>query len=241
MFAATGLKSFLMAMAIPLSQSAISSLLRRKGNHDDWWGIFFKKNDRWRRPFEEEEYPEDATGFATGGRGNGYSSSSRSNHYEGRRRRHNCQSWFPKDFAAAASTAVGADDNTKSSSSGDGGGNKSSGGYGGWDELLDNNTAAAPEAKRSSKLATHSQLATLVTARNRGLQRLGRKMRIITAAGGGGRVEQGVGAPPERKRMRRRGMPRTMGLGSTRYKQAPLFMRLFVAVFPFLGSWFRLL
>jgi hypothetical protein len=44
MFAATGLKAFLMAMAIPLSQSAISSfLLRRKGNRDDWWRIFFKK------------------------------------------------------------------------------------------------------------------------------------------------------------------------------------------------------
>ena len=179
MFAATGLKAFLMAMAIPLSQSAISFLLRRKGNREDWWGIFFKKNDRWRRPFQEEEYPEDATDLATGGRGNGYSSSS-NNYYEGRRRRHNYQSWVSKDFAAAAaSTAVGADDDTKSCSSGDGGGNKSSGGYGGWDELLDNNTAAAPEAKRSSKLATHSQLATLVTARNRGLQRLGRKMRIM--------------------------------------------------------------
>jgi hypothetical protein len=241
MFAATGLKAFLMAMAIPLSQSAISSfLLRRKGNRDDWWRIFFKKNYRWRRPFQEEEYPEDATDFATGGRGNGYSSSS-SNYYDGRRRRHDYQSWVSKDFAAsAASTAVGADGNTKSSSSGDGGGNKSSGRYGGWDELLDNNTtAAAQKAKRSSK---HSQLATLLAARNRGLQRLGRKMRIITAAGGGRRVEQGVGAPPERMTMRRRRMPRMMGLGSTRYKQAaaPL-MRLLVAVFPFLGSWFRLL
>jgi hypothetical protein len=240
MFAATGLKAFLMAMAIPLSQSAISSfLLRRKGNRDDWWRIFFKKNYRWRRPFQEEEYPEDATDFATGGRGNGYSSSS--NYYDGRRRRHDYQSWVSKDFAAsAASTAVGADGNTKSSSSGDGGGNKSSGRYGGWDELLDNNTtAAAQKAKRSSK---HSQLATLLAARNRGLQRLGRKMRIITAAGGGRRVEQGVGAPPERMTMRRRRMPRMMGLGSTRYKQAaaPL-MRLLVAVFPFLGSWFRLL
>jgi len=240
MFAATGTQAFLMAMVFPLGQSAISFLLeavwgRRKGNRDD---------RRWRRPVQEEEeedYPEDATDFATGGRGNGYSGSS-SNYYEGRRGWRSYQSRVSNDFADAASTAVGADDYTKSSSSGDDwGGNKSGGGYGGWDELLDNNTAAAPEAKRSTKLATHSQLATLVTARNRGLQRLGRKMRIITAAGGGGRVEQGVGAPPERKRMRRRGMPRTMGLGSTRYKQAPLFMRLFVAVFPLLGSWFRLL
>ena len=118
MFAATGTKAFLMAMAFPLGQSAISFLL------DAVWG---------RR------------------KGSG-----------------------------VPATAVGADDNTKSSSSGDGwGASKSCGGYGGWDELLDNNTAAAQEAKRSSKPATHSQLATLVTARNCGLQRLGRKMRIM--------------------------------------------------------------
>jgi hypothetical protein len=244
MFAATGLKAFLMAMAIPLSQSAISSLLRRKGNRDDWWGLFFKKSYKWRRrPFQVQEHPDDATDFATGGRRNGYSRSSSRKYYEWRRRRHNYQSWVSKDFAAAAaSTAVGADGNTNSSSSGDGGGNnKSGGGYGGWDELLDDDdTAAAQEAKRSSNL--YSQLVTLITARSRGLQRLGRKMRVITAAGGGGRVEQGVGAPPARMRMRRRRMPRTMGQGSTRYKQAPAppLMRLLVAVFAFLGSWFRL-
>jgi len=43
MFAATGTKAFLMAMVFPLGQSAISFLLRRKGNSDDWWGIFLKK------------------------------------------------------------------------------------------------------------------------------------------------------------------------------------------------------
>ncbi|OEL17233.1 hypothetical protein BAE44_0021749 [Dichanthelium oligosanthes] len=65
MLVATGPKAFLMAMAIPLGQSAISFLLdaiwgRRRSNRDD----------RWRRPFQEEEdeeeedYPEDATDFA---------------------------------------------------------------------------------------------------------------------------------------------------------------------------------
>jgi len=62
-----------------------------------------------------------------------------------------------------------------------------------------------------------------------------------TAAAGRG-AGQGLGAPPARMRMRRqRGMPRTTRLGGTRYKQAPILMRLLVAVFPFLGSWFRLL
>ncbi|KAL5674081.1 hypothetical protein ACJX0J_018387, partial [Zea mays] len=65
MFAVTGLKAFLMAMAIPLGQSAISFIIdavwpRRKGNRDD----------RWRRPVQEEEeeeedFPRDATDFAT--------------------------------------------------------------------------------------------------------------------------------------------------------------------------------
>ncbi|XP_066309391.1 uncharacterized protein [Miscanthus floridulus] len=237
MFAATGTKAFLMAMVFPLGQSAISFLLeavwgRRKGNRDD---------RRWRRPVQEEEeedYPEDATDFATGGRGNGYSGSS-SNYYEGRRGWRSYQSRVSNDFADAASTAVGADDNTKSSSSGDDwGGNKSGGGYGGWDELLDNNTAAAQEAKRSSN--SFSAGSTDYNTKSRPSATGEEDADYTAAAGGGGRVEQGVGAPPERMRMRRRRMPRTMGLGTTRYKQAPLLMRLLVAVFPFMGSWFRL-
>ena len=237
MFAATGTQAFLMAMVFPLGQSAISFLLeavwgRRKGNRDD---------RRWRRPVQEEEeedYPEDATDFATGGRGNGYSGSS-SNYYEGRRGWRSYQSRVSNDFADAASTAVGADDYTKSSSSGDDwGGNKSGGGYGGWDELLDNNTAAAQEAKRSSN--SFSAGNTDYSTKSRPSATGEEDADYTAAAGGGGRVEQGVGAPPERMRMKRRRMPRTMGLGSTRYKQAPLFMRLLVAVFPFMGSWFRL-
>uniref|UniRef100_A0A804NFA9 Uncharacterized protein n=1 Tax=Zea mays TaxID=4577 RepID=A0A804NFA9_MAIZE len=202
MFAVTGLKAFLMAMAIPLGQSAISFIIdavwpRRKGNRDD----------RWRRPVQEEEEEEED---------------------------------FPRDATDFATAAVGADDSTKSSSSGDGGGNKSSGGYGGWDELLDNNnnTAAAREAKRSSN--SFSAGNTYYSTKSRP-SATGEADADYTAAGGGGRAEQGVGAPPERMRMRRRRVPRTMGLGSTRYKQAPLLMRLLVAVFPFLGSWFSVL
>lgn len=234
MFAATGTKAFLMAMAFPLGQSAISFLLdivwgRRKGDRDD----------RWRRRVQEEEeedYPEDATGFATGGQRNRYSGSS-SRYYEGRR---SYQSRGSNGFADATSTAVGADDSTKSSSngaaeqwnnsSGDGGGV-----YGGWDELLDNNTAAAQEAKRSSNSFSAGNTDYSTKPRPSATWE---EDADYTAAGGGRRAEQGVGAPPER--MRRRRMPRTMGLGSTRYKQVPLLMRLLVAVFPFMGSWFRL-
>ncbi|XP_066314725.1 uncharacterized protein [Miscanthus floridulus] len=234
MFAATGTKAFLMAMAFPLGQSAISFLLdavwgRRKGNRDD----------RWRRRVQEEEekdYPEDATDFATGGRGNRYSGGG---YYEGRRGRQSYQSRVSNDFADAAATAVGVDDNTKSSSSGDGwGASKSSGGYGGWDELLDNNTAAAQEAKRSSN--SFSSGNTGYSTKSRPSATGEEDADYAAAAAGRGRVDQGVGAPPERMRMKRRRMPRTMGLGSTRYKQAPLLMRLLVAVFPFMGSWFRL-
>jgi hypothetical protein len=233
MFAATGTKAFLMAMAFPLGQSAISFLLeavwgRRKGNRDDRWR---------RRPVqdEEEDYPEDATDFATGGRGSRYSGSG-SSYYEGRRGRRSYQSRVSNDFADAASTAVGADDdNTKSSSSGDGwGASKSGGGYGGWDELLDNSAAAAQEAKRNRNSFSDGNTGYSTKSRP---SATGEEDADYTAAGSGGRVEQGVGAP---MRMRRRRMPRTMGLGSTRYKQAPLLMRLLVAVFPFMGSWFRL-
>lgn len=209
MLAATGPKAFIMAMVIPLSQSAISFLLdavwgRRKGNRDDR-----------RRPFREEDYPEDAAGFAAGGRGNGYRSRrSSSNYYEGRRRTSNYQSSVSNNFAGAASTGVGADGNTKSSSSG----------YGGWDELLDNDTAAQETKRRSSFSAGTTDQSTKSQP-----SATGEEDADYTAT------------PSTRTRMRRRRTPGTMGLGSTMYKQAPLVMRLLVAVFPFLGSWFRLL
>ena len=85
MLVATGPKAFLMAMAIPLGQSAISFLLdaiwgRRRSNRDDSWrGPFQEYDDE-----EEEDYPEESTDFATGGRGNRYSRSS--SYYEGRGR-----------------------------------------------------------------------------------------------------------------------------------------------------------
>ncbi|WVZ69306.1 hypothetical protein U9M48_018112 [Paspalum notatum var. saurae] len=230
MFAATGPKAFLMAMAIPLGQSAVSFLL------DAVWGRRRSNRDgSWRRPFqdeEEEDYPED-TDFGAASRGKGYSSSS----YEGRTR-DSYQSWVSNDFAGTASAAGGTDDNSaKSSSSGDGGGSKSGGGFGGWDEILDNNVAAAQDATRSR---------SSVSA---GKADYSKRSRPSTAwegdadatASSGGRMGQGVGVPQTRMRTRRQRTPRTMGLGTTRYKQAPLLMRLLVAVFPFLGSWFRLL
>jgi hypothetical protein len=40
---------------------------------------------------------------------------------------------------------------------------------------------------------------------------------------------------PERRR------PRSRAAAAARYRQSPLFMRLLVALFPFLGSWFRIM
>ncbi|CAO1947982.1 unnamed protein product, partial [Urochloa humidicola] len=145
MFAATGPKAFLMAMAIPLGQSAISFLLdaiwgRRRSNRDD----------RWSSPFQEEEedYPDDTTDFATGGRGNRYNSSRSYN--EGRRKQYSYQSWVSNDFAGAAA----ADNNsTKSSSSEGGEGKKSNGNFGGWDEILDNDNIATQEKRRRSSFS----------------------------------------------------------------------------------------
>ncbi|PAN29205.1 hypothetical protein PAHAL_5G209100 [Panicum hallii] len=229
MLVATGPKAFLMAMAIPLGQSAISFLLdaiwgRRRSNRDDRWrGPFQEVDDE-----EEEDYPEDATDFATGGRGNRYSRSS--SYYEGRgkrRRQDNSQSWVSNDFADA-------DSSTKGSSSEDGKGNKSSGNFGGWDELLNDDNFATQEKRRRSSFSDGN---TDYIKRPRSA--VTEDTDAAAASRGAG---QGLGAPPARMRMRRqRGMPRTMGLGSTRYKQAPILMRLLVAVFPFLGSWFRLL
>ncbi|CAO2183289.1 unnamed protein product [Urochloa humidicola] len=226
MLVATGPKAFLMAMAIPLGQSAISFLI------DAIWGRRRSdRDDRWRSPFEEEEdYPDDTTDFATGGRGNRYNSSS--SYYEGRRNQHSYQSWVCNDFAGA----VANDNNsTKSSSSEGGEGKKSSGNFGGWDEILNDDNVATQDKRRRSSFSAgntdYSKTRPAVT---------GEENTKGYAAGRG--AGQGLGAPPERMRMRqRRGMPRTAGLGSTRYKQSPLLMRLLVAVFPFMGSWFRLL
>lgn len=235
MLAATGPKAFLMAMAIPLGQSAISFLLdavwgrRRRSNRDDRWSGPLQDED-------EENFPEDTTDFGAGGRGRGYSSSG--SYYEGRRRQHSYQSWVSNDFVDTSSAGGGTDDkNTKSSSNGDGGGNKSSGGFGGWDELLDNNTSAPQDGTRrrssfSAGKTDHSERARPSMTWEEDEDDI---------AGSPRRMGQGVGIPPTRTRTKRQRMPRTMGLGTTRYKQAPLFMRLLVAVFPFLGSWFRLL
>jgi len=231
MLVATGPKAFLMAMAIPLGQSAISFLLdaiwgRRRSNRDDSWrGPFQEYDDE-----EEEDYPEDSTDFATGGRGNRYSRSS--SYYEGRgrrRRQDNYQSWVSNDFADA-------DNSTKGSSSENGEGNKSSGNFGGWDELLNDDNVATQEKRRTG--SSFSDGNTDYSKRPRPAVT---EEEMDTAAAGRG-AGQGLGAPPARMRMRRqRGMPRTTRLGGTRYKQAPILMRLLVAVFPFLGSWFRLL
>ncbi|CAO2165908.1 unnamed protein product [Urochloa humidicola] len=227
MFAATGPKAFLMAMAIPLGQSAISFLL------DAIWGRRrSKRDDRWSSPFQEEEedYPDDTTDFATGGRGNRYTSSRSYN--EGRRKQ-SYQSWVSNDFAGAA-----ADDNnsTKSSSSEGGEGKKSSGNFGGWDEILDDDNVATQEKRRGSSFSAGN-----TDYRKRPRPAVTGEENTNSYAADRG-VGQGLGAPPARMRMRQqRGMPRTAGLGSTRYKQAPLLMRLLVAVFPFMGSWFRLL
>ncbi|CAO2178794.1 unnamed protein product [Urochloa humidicola] len=228
MFAATGPKAFLMAMAIPLGQSAISFLLdaiwgRRRSNRDD----------RWSSPFQEEEedYPDDTTDFATGGRGNRYNSSRSYN--EGRRKQYSYQSWVSNDFAGAAA----ADNNsTKSSSSEGGEGKKSNGNFGGWDEILDNDNIATQEKRRRSSFSAGN---TDYRKRPQPAVTGEENTNSYVADRGAG---QGLGAPPARMRMRqRRGMPRTAGLNSTKYKRAPLLMRLLVAVFPFMGSWFRLL
>lgn len=229
MLAATGPKAFLMAMAIPLGQSAISFIL------DAVWGRRrSNRNDRG-RPFQEEgeedDYPEDTTDFATGGQGNRYSSSS-SSYDEGRRRQQRYQSWVSNNFAGAAADG---DDSTKSSSSEGGEGNKSSANFGGWDELLNYDNITTQEKSSSSSFSAGN-----ANYSNRQRPAVTREEGTDTAAAGRG-AGQGLGASPARMKMRRRGMPRTTGLGSTRYKQAPIFMRLLVAVFPFLGSWFRLL
>ncbi|KAK3128146.1 hypothetical protein QOZ80_6BG0457570 [Eleusine coracana subsp. coracana] len=196
MLVATGPRAFLMAMAIPLVQSAVSFLL------DAIWG----RNGRRRQtPFQEEEeydeeedFPEDSSDFA-GGRAR--SSSSGRNYYGERRRPQSYQSWVSDDFAAAAAAAADKDDySTKKSS----GGAKIDG-FGGWDELLDKNDGGNKAAGSSHRT------------------------RAADAAA------QGPGAPLSRRRDRRGRM------SNSKYKQAPLFMRLMVAVFPFLGSWFRLL
>ncbi|TVT99335.1 hypothetical protein EJB05_55335 [Eragrostis curvula] len=189
MLVATGPRAFLMAMAIPLGQSAISFLL------DAIWG----RNGRRRQPpfeeeyeeeEEEEDFPKYSSDFASAS-GRDRSSSS----YYGRWRQ-SYQSWVSNDFVAEA------DDY----SSNDRGGGPKTSGFGGWDELLDKDDDATQARNKASS----------------------RPPQPITDA-----AARGPGAPLSRKRARMS--------ASTKYKQAPMLMRLLVAVFPFLGSWFRLL
>ncbi|RLN25467.1 uncharacterized protein C2845_PM07G18630 [Panicum miliaceum] len=229
---ATGPKAFLMAMAIPLGQTAISFLLdiiwgRRRSSRDDRWRGPFEEDDE-----EEEDYPEDATDFATGGRGNRYSRSSSCYEGRGRRKQDNYQSWVSNDFSDAYNS-------TKGSNSEDGEGNKSNGNFGGWDELLNDDNVATQERRRRRRRSSFSDGNTDYSKRPRPAV-TGVEDKDAAAAGRG--AGQGLGAHPARMRTRRQqGMPRTTGLGTTRYKQVPILMRLLVAVFPFLGSWFRLL
>jgi hypothetical protein len=212
MLVATGPQAFLMAMAIPLAQSAVSFAIRAFSNtsfwgrrnqeeyDDDYYSDY--RSSGWEESEQEEEYS------------NTYSSAK---YKDSRSSRNQQQQPWAKGVKSEDSEPTADSDGTASASSSN---NTSEGGrstgFGGWDEP----DAGDYQYRNSSRRSAGSSPAA----------------DTATAAGG---------APRSVKR-RRRPQQETATRGrrsraAARYSQSPLFMRLLVAVFPFLGSWFRIM
>lgn len=180
MLVATGPKAFLMAMAIPLGQSAISFLLAAI------WGTRGRGGNQ-RTTFEESEYnSSDFEGQENWGGNKTYS-------YYNKTRQSSYQQSSDSDDAGHGTT--------NSNRADQGAGTSTKSGFGGWDELDGDDYSSKRSPPPPGTPADDAA------------------------------VRRGVVS-------RRRMSTRRMG---NRYKQAPLMMRLLVAVFPFLGSWFRIL
>jgi hypothetical protein len=214
MLAASGPQAFLMAMAIPLAQSAVSLAIRAFSNtsswgrrnqeeyDDDYYSDY--RSSGWEEP-EQEEYSNTSSAK--------YKDSSRS-------RSQQQQPWAKGGKSEDAEPTVGSD-NTDSASSSNGSG--SSAGFGGWDELDAGNDVQYRSSGSNRRSAGASPAADKASA---------------AATGGGGGAARSMRRrrpQPERRR------PRSRAAAAARYRQSPLFMRLLVALFPFLGSWFRIM
>nr|XP_051198152.1 stress protein DDR48-like [Lolium perenne] len=217
MLAASGPQAFLMAMAIPLAQSAVSLAIRAFSNtsswgrrnqeeyDDDYYSDY--RSSGWEEP-EQEEYSNTSSAK--------YKDSSRS-------RSQQQQPWAKGGKSEDAEPTVGSDNTDSASSSNNTDKSGSSAGFGGWDELDAGNDVQYRSSGSSRRSAGASPAADKASA---------------AATGGGGGAARSMRRrrpQPERRR------PRSRAAAAARYRQSPLFMRLLVALFPFLGSWFRIM
>uniref|UniRef100_A0ACD5XXQ1 Uncharacterized protein n=1 Tax=Avena sativa TaxID=4498 RepID=A0ACD5XXQ1_AVESA len=201
--AATGPRAFLMAMAIPLAQSALSLAVRA------FSGTFGRRRRDYYSDYRssgwEESEPED------GEDGSSYSTDSR---YQQQPRAKDDK---PQDSVPTATVSA------TTSSSSNSGSKSGSTGFGGWDEL----DAGDGQYVRSSR-QRRAGASPAADAAN-------------TATGGGAARSVGRKRPGPEPTAARRRRPRSRAAAAARYRQSPLLMHLLVALFPFLGSCFRVM
>ncbi|KAM0901002.1 hypothetical protein ACQ4PT_020261 [Festuca glaucescens] len=216
MLAATGPKAFLVAMAIPLAQSAVSLASRAFSNTSFNWGSRNQEeydgdyySDYRSSGWEESEQEEEEEYSNTFSSSTNYKDSSSS-------RSQQQQPWAKGGESEDAEATADSDDTGSASSSNDTSNSGSSAGFGGWDELDAGNDYRNSSSRRSA----------------------GTSAAADTATGGGGGAARSMRRRRPQPETRR---PRSRAAAAARYRQSPLFMRLLVALFPFLGSWFRIM
>ncbi|KAM0884623.1 hypothetical protein ACQ4PT_030871 [Festuca glaucescens] len=212
MLLATGRQAFLLAMAVPLAQSAASFAIRAfssafgrsqeeyHGDDDDYYSDY--RSSGWEESGEQE-----------------YKSTSYSTKYrDGRSQQQH--SWAKDDKSEVSETSEEPEDTDVFSASSS---KTSRTSFGGWDELVG---AGDDQYIRSSKRRAGAAVPPDAAADN-------------TATGGEAR-SVGRRRRPQPETATRTRRPRSRA--AARYTlQPPLLMRLLVAVFPFLGSWFRIM
>lgn len=210
MLVATGPQAFLMAMAIPLAQSAVSFSIRafsstfgRRDQEvygDDYYSDY--RSGGWEEPEQEE-----------------YSSTKYTDSRSRSRSQQRQQQPWAKDGKSEDSEPKGEPDDTDSAT-----GSGRSAGFGGWDELDSGDDyyyrSSSGGSRRSAGPSPAADTTTATNAATGGASRSVRRRRR-----------------PQPETTTRRGRSRA----AARYRQSPLLMRLLVAVFPFLGSWFRIM
>jgi hypothetical protein len=210
MLMATGRQAFLLAMAVPLAQSAASFAIRAfsstfgrsqeeyHGDDDDYYSDY--RSSDWEESGEQE-----------------YKNTSYSTKYrDGRSQQQH--SWAKDDSSEVSETSEEPDDTDVFSASSS---KTSSTSFGGWDEL-----DGAGDDQYIGRSKPRSGTGPPPDAADN------------TATGGAAR-SVGRRRRPQPETTARRRRPRSRA--AARYTQSPLLMPLFIAVFPFLGSWFRIM
>ncbi|XP_047087490.1 uncharacterized protein LOC124699195 [Lolium rigidum] len=213
MLLATGRQAFLLAMAVPLAQSAASFAIRAFSS------TFGRSQEEYHD--DDDDYYSDyrSSGWEESGEHEFKSTSYSTKYRDGRSQQQH--SWAKDDSSEVSETSEEPDDTDVFSASSS---NTSRTSFGGWDELVGaGDDQYTGRSKRPAGAAPPPDAATAAD-------------NAATDAGAARSVGWRRKPQPETTTRRR---PRSRA--AARYTQSPLLMRLLVAVFPFLGSWFRIM